>query len=264
MIGFHGLPNSRLVHFRDAPEKNGVRLILPDRPGFGRSDPQPGRSLLDWPDDVAALADALGLGRFAVVGISAGGPHAEACAWAMPDRVAALGIVSAAGPIVDSSAIADGLPADWIRIGRVARADRGAAEQIACDLCGQELELLHRDPEAWLASWEATAPRADQRIIADPVVRAMYVESCAEATLDGYVAELLILAADRWGFPLEEIEVPAHLWHGGQDATVPVAVARYVASAIPHCSATIYPGDGHLLVHEHEGEILGTLAAELS
>ena len=102
VFGFHGSPGSRRTHLgEEAPRSADVRLILPDRPGFGLSDPQPGRALLDWPRDVAALADHLGVDRFAVYGFSGGGPYALACAWAMPERVTAAAVVGGEGPIRD-------------------------------------------------------------------------------------------------------------------------------------------------------------------
>ncbi len=76
----------------------GVRLVLPDRPGIGLSDFKPGRAILDWPDDVLALAGALGLERFAVMGLSGGGPYAAACAWKIPQRITRVGIISGVGP----------------------------------------------------------------------------------------------------------------------------------------------------------------------
>lgn len=263
VLCFHGLPNSRLVHFRDAPARQGVRLLLPDRPGFGRSDVQPGRSILGWVDDVRELADALGLRRFALVGISAGGPHAAACAWAMPDRVAALGLVSAVGPVVDVAEIADGLPSPWVEFGDLARQDRAAAERLAHGLCSHELDLLHRHPERWIRDWRESAPLADLALIADPAVLAMYLGSCLEATVDGYAAELTLLVADPWGFTLPEIRAPSFLWHGTQDLTVPTKVAEYMGSVIPDCRTTIYHQEGHLLVHNHEDEILKPLAQAL-
>src|SRR5215210_2245818 len=94
---FHGLGTSRLVCPPDeaAARKLGVRLIAVDRPGIGISDPLSGRSLLDWPRDVAQLADQLGIERFSVVGWSGGGPYAAACGHSLAHRVLAVGMVSA-------------------------------------------------------------------------------------------------------------------------------------------------------------------------
>ena len=85
----HGTPGSRtLAQLFDAgARRDGVRLIAPERPGFGRSDFLPDRTFADWPDDVSELADALGFDRFAVAGSSGGGPYAAACAWKLPERL---------------------------------------------------------------------------------------------------------------------------------------------------------------------------------
>jgi pimeloyl-ACP methyl ester carboxylesterase len=103
---FHGWPGSRLDFApNDATAADaGVRVIAVDRPGIGGSDPQAGRRVLDWPVDVAALADSLALDRFAVLGFSFGGPYARACAYALPDRVTYAGLVSCLGPIDDPAA----------------------------------------------------------------------------------------------------------------------------------------------------------------
>lgn len=97
---FHGGVGSRGfgLLFDDTASDLGVRIIAADRPGYGRSDPQPDRTLLDWPDDVSVLGDALGLDAFSVLGVSGGGPWAAACAAAIPDRLTAVGLVSAMGP----------------------------------------------------------------------------------------------------------------------------------------------------------------------
>src|SRR5215212_3033871 len=96
IVYLHGAPTSRLdlAAFEEAFEALGVRVVSPDRPGYGGSSPQPGRQLDDWPVDVAALADHLGQERFAVMGISSGGPYAAVCAALLPNRVASAGIVA--------------------------------------------------------------------------------------------------------------------------------------------------------------------------
>src|SRR5271165_4290244 len=94
---FHGHGSSRLeaLALADAADRSGVRVIAFDRPGIGRSDPKGGDRLLNWPADIAEAADQLGIARFAVQGMSAGGPCALACAHAFPDRVTACSLVSA-------------------------------------------------------------------------------------------------------------------------------------------------------------------------
>ena len=97
----HGNPGSRLG-CRPLIGRSyafGVRVIAPDRPGVGGSDPLNGRSLLDWASDVRVLADTLDIDRFSTIGISGGAPFALACAWCLPDRVSAVGVVSGGLPI---------------------------------------------------------------------------------------------------------------------------------------------------------------------
>ena len=93
---FHGWPGARLQgQLADEPAKKlNIRFISPDRPGFGLSDFQPGRSILDWPKDILDLADSLGLDQFAVLGLSGGAPYALACAYAIPEQLTAVGIIS--------------------------------------------------------------------------------------------------------------------------------------------------------------------------
>jgi len=97
---FHGTPSSRFLRHPDdvLTSSLGIRLITIDRPGFGLSDSYPNRKLLDWPDDVAAVADVLGIERFAISGLSGGGPYAAACAYKIPHRVTMAGIICGVGP----------------------------------------------------------------------------------------------------------------------------------------------------------------------
>src|SRR5436190_23987660 len=96
VVYFHGAPTSRLdlIGFEESFSAFGVRVVSPDRPGYGRSSPRPGRGFNDWAHDVAALADHLGVERFAVMGLSSGGPYAVACAALLADRVIGCGVVS--------------------------------------------------------------------------------------------------------------------------------------------------------------------------
>jgi pimeloyl-ACP methyl ester carboxylesterase len=108
----HGGPGSRLLcPDEDATAVAEVRLLTVDRPGYGGSDPRPNPTLLGWADDVQALADRLGLERLAVVGFSAGGGYALACAARMPERIGAVGLASCEGPY-------DEVPGAWSILAR--------------------------------------------------------------------------------------------------------------------------------------------------
>src|SRR5690606_26110725 len=109
LLVFHGLPGCRLqAALLDEPARRcGIRLIAADRPGVGRYSPAPRRSILTWSDDVAQLADHLGLERCGVLGISCGGPYALACALRLPSRLSFVGLVAGMGPM-DSPALRRG------------------------------------------------------------------------------------------------------------------------------------------------------------
>lgn len=107
LMFFGGAPTSRLrmAYLEDSFRAERIRVVCPDRPGYGGSSPRPGRSFTDWPGDVRALADALGLERFILAGHSSGGPYVVACLALLPERVSA-GII--AGGVTDM-----GWPGAW-------------------------------------------------------------------------------------------------------------------------------------------------------
>ena len=220
-----------------AAEAAGAYFIQPDRPGYGRSDFSPEQSLLEWARDVAELADACGLGRFAMVGTSGGGPYAAACAYALADRVTAVGLVCGVGPFwdvpeVDASATEES--GAWIRqLIDLARHDPEAALAHAREECEQDAQMVERDPAEWLSYWfdNDSVPSAD-RVLMTPETRIQVVESLKEALrpgIEGYVQDELILTVRPWGFGAEEIAVPSFLWHGELDVLAPVGGARYLA-----------------------------------
>jgi pimeloyl-ACP methyl ester carboxylesterase len=231
VLGFGGTPRSGLEGLGRAPaEASGVRLVVVDRPGYGRSDFQPDRELLDWPADVAELADSLGIDRFAVLGMSGGGPHAAACAHALGDRVSALGLVSSPGPVWDRPELRFSLPVHRQPLVEVAARDRAVAAQALLEDCRRQLT----DEQ-----WSDGGPRP---------------------SAEGYAQDLLILFVSSWGFSPEEIRVPTFIWHGDRDPAVPLDVARFFARTIPRSSLTVFPGEGHLVLRSHANEILESLA----
>jgi pimeloyl-ACP methyl ester carboxylesterase len=255
---FHGSPGSRLqVRAAHAPAlARGIRVIAPDRPGLGLSSRLPGRAIADWPEDVRELADALGLERFAVVGISGGGPYAAACAWRLPERISRAGIISGVAPGAGPN-----LASDLRRRGRglfdlvlntpwLMRAvmDGGA---VPC----------RRLPDHVLERVLALAPAEDQPILRRPEVAAALGAGLREAFRQGGqgVADELLLLMRPWTVRLQEIQVPVRLWHGESDGVVPVAMGRYLAQAIPNCRAEFIPGGGHYLVFDRIGAFLDAM-----
>jgi pimeloyl-ACP methyl ester carboxylesterase len=255
LFAFHGTPGSGLMlALADRPARSlNLRVIAPDRPGFGRSDFQPRRTFADWADDVCALADALGVERFAVAGISGGGPYAAACAWKIPDRLTSIGIVSGVGPVVGPQATADLSRRHRLIFGLAARSPRLARHAMEAVRLG-----WHRFPERLFARLVAWSPPQDRAIITRPEVRACLIEGIIDAFRSGGrgVAHELALFGSPWGFPLAEIKLPVRLWHGRADTLVPLAMGRRVAASIPRCEAVFMPAAGHYWMFDHIENLL--------
>jgi len=258
---FHGTPGSR--YFRPPDEitaRLGVRLICVDRPGYGESTFQPGRRILDWPEDIAQLADALGMDQFAVTGHSGGGPYVSACAYALPDRVTAAAILSGAGPM-DTPNATQGMTAMnkfGLTVGRFIPWPFWRLLIWAIYRCRRD------DPAAAMDRETGHRPAADDVQIERPEVREVCLQSEGEAFRPGLrgLAWDTRLLTRPWGFRLEDIRVPVYLWHGTDDNLTTVAMARYVAGKIPGCKATTCESEAHLLLFPHWEEILAQLISE--
>ncbi len=252
-----GTPASGLAGatYDKAAAEAGVRWISVDKPGYGHSDLQRGRTLLDWPADVGALADHLGLDRFAVAGESGGGSHALVLGYAMPDRVTTAIVVCGLGPPDDPRA-RDGMK----RANTVLYMLAQRAPWVLPLPLGLMARALGDDEKAQRAMTKqlADAPAADRVAVEDPEFVATFLAATRDAFRTGTAGtvEELRLLTRPWGFRPEDVRTHVDLFHGEQDVNVPVGGARRVAAALPDCTARFYPDLGHLLAHDRRPEIL--------
>jgi pimeloyl-ACP methyl ester carboxylesterase len=260
MHGAIGSPVRRSAELESAIATYGLRYLMVDRPGFGGSDPHPGRTVASFAADVADLADALGLERFSVVGCSAGGPYALACAWAMPERVAATAAIGSLPPAVRP----------WRTRGMslLYRASLSAlllAPSASISLGDATLGILRRHPGLLARALTAGAPVADRELLAEPEAREVAVRSFLAAAARGVapMIEDFGVCARAWGFEPEEVRGRVHLWHGVRDRLVPVSYVRGLAEALPYCSTTIADDDGHFFFRARLAEILAPLVGAL-
>ena len=256
LLYFHGFPGSRLeadLLCKDAGVA-GWRVFAIDRPGMGLSDFVPGRTLHDWPRDVAEFAIALRIDHFTVIGVSGGGPYAAITAWALKKRVRATGIVCGLGPLQKGAGM-------------------GALSRVALDLkrCSPGLIRPAYFPIAFvLARWplamldaraESLPPRDRAALEADgarPSLAASFRESVRQGSAGG--AQEIRIYCRPWRFDPGEIETPVCLWHGDLDTIVPCAMSRHLAARIPQCRAAFFPEDGHFsLLIDRRDEILARL-----
>lgn len=256
----HVFPGSRLdgAVMEDAAHEVGARLIAMDRPGFGLSDFQPERTIRDWPSDLAALANHLELERFALLGVSGGGPYAMATAVALGARVTRLALVCGLGRLADPDSTSGMNP---IQAGLIQAARRAPRITLGFNtwITGP---FMHHFPGIALHTLTATAPVADREVLADPAIRRALLATAREAFRRGGrgAAWELYLFTHRWDLDPGAVATPTLLWHGEADATVPVAMGRRHAELIPRCQAHFLPDEGHFsLPIRHAAEILEAL-----
>lgn len=246
---FHGAPLSRLhlVGFEARFAALGLRVVSPDRPGYGRSSPQPGRSMADWPKDVAALADALGIGRFLVAGHSSGGPYGVACAAVLTDRVLAGAVLAGVTDMAWPGAW-DGYVEDEIRLMRMP--DEGAALAWCTERFGADGGGFLEHP------WEFPAP--DAAVLADETFGRAVAEAFRQG-IAGYAQDVHVQGRP-WPFDPGRICAPVVVVHGALDTLVPVAHSRRTAALVPGSSFREYPGHGHLTILSELPGIASALA----
>ena len=245
----HGTPGSRLLwrELIEDAEARGMRLIGYDRPGYGGSDPQPGRTAADAAGDVGAIADALGIEKLAVEGGSGGGPHALACAALLPDRVVAVASLAGVAPYP-----AEGL--DWLD-----GMGQDNLDEFAATIAGREAlerylgkkvsEMLTAEPKAIAEALLSLLSPPDRAVLTGELAEYFHEATRVgvEEQLDGWIDDDFVFV-NPWGYRLEDIRVPVQLWHGAQDRFVPIAHGRWLAERIPGVDAHLTDEDGHLTI----------------
>jgi len=241
-----GTPNSRHLYgpnVRDAAER-GLRLICYDRPGYGGSSPQPGRTVSDCAGDVRAICAELGIDRLAMWGISGGGPHVLACAALLPDLVTAAASLASLAPYgAEGLDYFAGMGQDNVDDTRLFLTDEAASRA-----------KMDKDREELLATSPADATKGIESLLTPTDA----------AVLHGELAEYLVSSAQdglapgsqgwwedncmirQWGFDLADIAVPVLLLHGRQDMFVPFGHGEWLAAHIPNVEAWLLDDDGHL------------------
>jgi len=246
---FHSGTPVGLVAFQpmvEAAAAWGLRTVQYARPGYGRSDPLPGRLVADAAGDVAAILDHLGAATFVTAGWSGGGPHALAAAALLPDRCLAVATIAGVAPYA-----ADGL--DW----SAGMAEENVVEFGAAVAGQAEITILLEIEADKMADVTAEEVADVLGGLVSPADRAVltgaYAAFAAESFraavstgIDGWRDDDLAFVRD-WGFSLDELGwVPTSIWQGGQDAMVPLRHGQWLAGRIPGARAHLQPGEGHL------------------
>lgn len=242
----HGTPGSRLLyppHVADADSK-GIRLIGHDRAGYGGSSPNPQRRIADEAEDVAAIANELGLERFAVWGFSGGGAPSLACAARLPGRVVAAASLADAAPYG-----AEGL--DWfagmgernVSAFRLLLSDRARWEERVRQ---DGHDLRQASPAQWSEMLSSLLSEVDRKELSQGLARFLVqqardgLKQKMEGLRDDWLSQIA-----PWGVELSSIHAPVQIWHGAHDRFVPFAHGQWLADHVPGAELRLEAGDGH-------------------
>lgn len=259
VLALHGTPGSRLKYAAADAEAHrlGLRLISPDRWGYGRTDAHDDPALGAYANDATGLVDALGIDRFSVVGISGGGPYAAAVAARLGRRVGALALVAPVGPI--SGAVDAGDLRLFHRLCFNLMAPLPGLMRITFELYRASLALA---PKTTIRLVSVGAGPVDKALVRSPDVRDKLGETFRaglERGASGPVIDLKLFS-QPWQVRLEEVTARARIWLGTEDTNVPQAAVRALHRMIPGAELQHIGGQGHFWVSRHYGEVLGWLA----
>jgi pimeloyl-ACP methyl ester carboxylesterase len=258
----HGTPGAR----RQIPEaariaavELDVRLIGVDRPGVGSSTPHLYEQVLDFADDLAVLADALGVVDFSMIGLSGGGPYVLACAAALPKRVRSVGVLGGVAPSQGPDAPRGGIVSLAGRFHPVLEALR---LPLSLSLAGFVWSVRPAATPA-LHVYARLSPEPDRRMLARPEFRAMFLDDLMNGSRAGLRAPVddVLLFGKSWGFSPRDLNVPVHWWHGDVDHLIPFEHGRHMAKLIPGAQLHVVHGESHLGTLAEAEDILATVLA---
>lgn len=254
LLALHGLPGSRLL-FEVAggvAHELGIRLVAPDRWGYGDTDPHPAPTLSAFATDMALLADHLAIERFSVMGVSGGGPYAAAVASCLPQRTLATALVAPVGPMSGEKGLDIGVFHGFC-FGPFARSPRFGRGVFA-----GFRRLITTYPRAGMAVAMSRVPACDGHVLADGMVRDRLARAFVEGLRPGPGGPVIdmTLFGRAWDLPLHAARAPARLWLGTQDRHVPLSAARRLAEHLPACELVEMVDEGHLWVALNYGVVL--------
>lgn len=248
--------------FDQAAGELGVDLVVPDRPGFGASDFQPGRRLLDWPQDVNQLADACGFDRYAIFGLSGGSPHVASLAYAAPQRLTRAAIVSGVAP----PEMPDKFRGMWPPVRLIYSTARRwpALNRFLLKQMGS----FYADPEQMRKRMRQALPAPDVQLIETrPEVITIFSAAALESHAQGIQGDAWEwqLYVHPWGFDLAEITLEIGLWYGKYDRNVPPGMGHYLDQVLPNSRLQMVEDGGHFsTINNHIRAILSYLAGDKS
>jgi pimeloyl-ACP methyl ester carboxylesterase len=239
----------------------GIHLYTFDRPGRGLSTPHKNRRLLDWADDIREFVQQKNIARFAMIGHSQGCAHCLACAYALPERVNGIALVSPAAGFDDAEVRAQ--QSRYLRTQLFM--SRYAPWLMTFQWNVLRATLKGKRGEKILLDGMRSLPQRDQETLTIPGSHDVLFQSMREALRQGGtgVTDDFRLVANNWGFPLQDIQCKVFIWHGEADNMITPSMSRYLAARIPNNETNFVPEEGSLLIYSRWRDILSRVAAGL-
>jgi pimeloyl-ACP methyl ester carboxylesterase len=251
LILLHGTPGSRLVEAADERSLKalGIRVIVPERPGYGLSDPQKHGSISDFAGDVAELANHLALDRFHVMALSGGSPYALACALNLPSQVISATIVSGATAPEVFQARPDLVSRNRIgfALARFAPFVLKWGSQSFADTLKQTPLIALRQLQGQLNGQPTQENEGPPN--AQEAENIKQLHEAFRQGVEGHYRDMRLLYRP-WTLPLDKLSVPVHLWHGEKDPQIDLEAAKAMAELLPGCDLNVVPGASHLVMED--------------
>lgn len=244
----HGLNSSRLEAkiYNHLMSGNDFRIIGIDRPGIGGSSFLENRNILDFTNDIIAVANKLMIDKFSVIGISAGASYALACAYKMPKRLISCHIISGLGAIEKSFEFLSNESKNFISMNKKYP---WIIQPILWLLIGRHSKKNDKS-EKFLNNILQSLDQVDKDSLSEVNIRELFNEAFRESYLHGAkgVAHDSILAyAKPWGFNLQDIKFNhIYLYNGGNDTSIPIEMGEIIHHLLANSNYKLYKDDGHL------------------
>jgi pimeloyl-ACP methyl ester carboxylesterase len=254
VLWFHGTPGACLqvpptVH--EVALQRGFRVIAVERPGTGRSTDHRYRRIAEFGPDIEQLADGLGVQRFAVVGLSGGGPYTLAVARHLPDRVVVATLLGGIGPVRGPDAVLS-----YTRLLRFAAPPLEVLRTPVGVAVSSAVRLATPVADPVFNLYARLLGFADRPVLGHPQFKAMFLHDLITAEGLRATAHDLALFARHWGFALDEVTVPVVVWHGLSDVIVPPSHGHHQAARLPRGELRVRPGAGHFAGFSEVADVL--------
>ncbi len=256
VLYFHSFTGCRneCAYQQKVVEQLGIRMIAPERPGYGISLPDEACGFHEWPQKLLPLLDYLGVDRFYIVAMSGSSAHALACAHQLPKRVRGLTLISPMGEVRTIEDVDGMMPLNR----RVYELILRCPPQLSRFFAHIMARVFTTDPEAYLQRVTPHIAETDRHLLADAQLRAHIKATFVESRMQyksAFSGDMLRYAAP-WNIPLEKITTPVSVWHGDENRHIPLHMAKSLAASLPNCRAHYLSGEGYYLNYSHWKEIL--------